>query len=42
VLEVRLPKTERARERMKKVPIETEDEHKAGAKGATQEKRRRK
>lgn len=33
VLEVRLPKTEQARERMKKVPVEVEEEQMAGAKG---------
>jgi len=33
VLEVKLPKTEEARERMKKVPIEVQEEEMAGAKG---------
>ena len=33
MLEVKLPKTEQAKERMKKVPVEVEEEQMAGAKG---------
>lgn len=39
VLEIRLPKTEQAKSRMKKVPVEVEEEQPSGMKGGTSERR---